>query len=50
MVSLRAVEDGDLPLFFEWQADDESSRVADQEQRRYPCGRSSRTVPWPGMP
>lgn len=28
MVSLRAVEDDDLPLFFEWQADEESYRLA----------------------
>lgn len=28
MVSLRAVEDDDLPFFFEWQADEESSRMA----------------------
>jgi RimJ/RimL family protein N-acetyltransferase len=27
-VSLRAVEDGDLPLFFAWQADEESRRMA----------------------
>ena len=27
-VSLRAVEDGDLPLFFAWQADEESFRMA----------------------
>jgi RimJ/RimL family protein N-acetyltransferase len=27
-VSLREVEDGDLPLFFEWQADEESCRMA----------------------
>ena len=24
----RAVEDGDLPLFFEWQSDEESFRMA----------------------
>ena len=28
VVSLRAVEDGDLPLFFEWQSDEESYRMA----------------------
>ena len=28
VVSLRAVEDDDLPLFFEWQADEESCRMA----------------------
>jgi RimJ/RimL family protein N-acetyltransferase len=28
LVSLRPVEDDDLPLFFEWQADEESSRLA----------------------
>lgn len=28
VVSLRAVEDGDLALFFEWQADEESFRMA----------------------
>ncbi len=28
VVSLRAVEDDDLPLFFEWQADEESYRMA----------------------
>lgn len=28
VVSLRAVEDGDLPLFFEWQSDEESFRMA----------------------
>lgn len=28
VVSLRAVEDGDLPLFFAWQADEESFRMA----------------------
>jgi RimJ/RimL family protein N-acetyltransferase len=27
-VSLRAVEDGDLPLFFAWQSDEESFRMA----------------------
>ena len=27
-VSLRAVEDDDLPLFFEWQVDEESYRMA----------------------
>jgi RimJ/RimL family protein N-acetyltransferase len=27
-VSLRAVEDGDLPLFFAWQSDEESYRMA----------------------
>jgi RimJ/RimL family protein N-acetyltransferase len=28
VVSLRPVEDDDLPLFFEWQADEESYRMA----------------------
>ena len=28
VVTLLPVEDGDLPLFFEWQADEESSRLA----------------------
>ena len=28
VVTLRAVEDGDLPLFFAWQADEESYRMA----------------------
>ena len=28
VVSLRAVEDGDLPLFFAWQSDEESFRMA----------------------
>lgn len=28
MVSLRDVEDDDLPFFFEWQSDDESFRMA----------------------
>jgi RimJ/RimL family protein N-acetyltransferase len=28
VISLRPVEDGDLPLFFEWQADEESYRMA----------------------
>ena len=28
LVSLRPVEDEDLPLFFEWQADEESYRMA----------------------
>lgn len=28
VVTLRAVEDGDLPFFFEWQADEESYRMA----------------------
>ena len=28
VVSLRPVEDDDLPLFFEWQADEESFRMA----------------------
>ncbi|MEO5634067.1 GNAT family N-acetyltransferase [Gaiella sp.] len=28
VVLLRAVEDDDLPFFFEWQADEESSRMA----------------------
>ena len=28
VVSLRPVEDGDLPLFFEWQSDEESYRMA----------------------
>ena len=66
VVTLRPVEDGDLPLFFEWQADEESSRLAAVATRdvrysqrtgrgsgvtpRRPCGRSSQTVPWPGMP
>jgi RimJ/RimL family protein N-acetyltransferase len=27
-VSLRAVDDDDRPLFFEWQADEESFRMA----------------------
>jgi len=27
-VSLRPVEDGDLPFFFSWQADEESARMA----------------------
>ena len=60
-VSLRAVEDGDLPLFFEWQSDEESYRMAavptrDAEafaahwarNRSNPdsCGRSWRTASW----
>jgi len=28
VVSLRAVEDGDLPFFFAWQSDEESFRMA----------------------
>lgn len=28
VVTLRPVEDGDLPFFFEWQADEESFRMA----------------------
>ena len=28
LVILRPVEDGDLPFFFEWQADEESYRMA----------------------
>jgi hypothetical protein len=28
VISLRPVEDGDLPLFFGWQSDEESYRMA----------------------